>query len=220
MWNDTPPLVRNQQEDPYQVEEIARALPDVQFALLFKESCSMYERLKKKFSETRVDEERVVYSGSMAGKRVGLAIADRYLVRAFAMRKTVNVGIGRVIPVDDSVKDAEYVCVGDHVNLSGIFALVGANKSGPRFPDMMALYEDIPDLTKVVAFNMADVRIATPAFASGIAKLGCQVIVEFGPEQATITRHQGGTFKYLGVVVHSTEDDWNASDDLLSHVLQ
>lgn len=218
-WNDTPASVQNEQEDPEKVEAIAKQLPDVEFAIVFREECALFDSLKGRLAtETKVD-GLSVHSGELFGKKVAIAIGTRYIVRAFASRHIKIVGIGRVIATGDQFGDAKYVQIADHFNLSGVYALVGRNKSGPRFPDMSKLYQEIEGLPKATAYFMVDLRMATPAFRHAISKIDCTVVEEFGAEQATLARHQDGVFRQLGVVVKCVKDSWTVDDETLAKVL-
>ena len=219
-WNDTPPFAQNEQEDPDKVASLVSQLPEVDVAIILKEPCDLYESLKGRLTTETSLECGTVNSGELFGKRVALAIASRYLVRALASKKVAVVGISPVIATSDELGEAPCVAINDHINISGVYALVGRNRFGPRFPDMSHLYGATSDLPTATSFQVVDLRVVTPAFKNGIAKIGCQVVTEFGPEQATLCRHQEGTFKQLGVIVKSVGDPWTVEDTVLEQLLQ
>ena len=214
-WNDTPPALQNEQEDPEKVAAIAKQLPEVDLVIVLKEPCPLYDTLKGKLPTETNLEFTTVNSGELFGKRIAVAIASRYLVRAFASLKVKVVAISPVLPTGDEFGDAPYVAINDHINISGVYALVGRNKTGPRFPDMSHLYAPIDELPTATSFFMVDLRLATPAFKSGIAKIGGQVVAEFGAEQATLCRHEDSTFQHLGVIVTSLSAPWTVDDAVL-----
>jgi hypothetical protein len=83
------------------------------------------------------------------------------------------------------------------------------------------LYEDVEglNLRKVKAFNAVDMREITVAYARGIRKLHCEVVTDFGPEVAVLTRHAGGKYIHIGVVTNCLPCEWEIEDEVLEKVL-
>lgn len=218
-WNDTPLTVQNEQEDPEEVTRMASELPDVSHVFIFKAPCALFDSLKSRLTKESKAGESVVFSGELFGKNIAVAIATRKLARAFASKKVNVIALGIAFATTSAVTE-KHVQVVDHFNLSGLYALVGHNKGGVRFPDMSHMYADVAGLPKVISFHAADMRVATPAFTSGMSSvLNCQVVSDFGAEYATIVRHQDGSYKQIYALVANTNDEWTIEDSLLTACL-
>ena len=229
-WNDCVPEEQNEQEDPETVNEIQEQLPaDIQFTLMFGGECKFYNHLKSTVStplnikvthKMKNPEKLIVHSGELFGKKVLLALNSRELIRALAQKHIKIIAIGPVLLVNDKFANEKYVAIKDHLNVSGKVPLVGRNKFGERFPDVGHLYQPIEGLQNAISFNLIDIKETTKAFGKSMRLFDADVSCDFGPAEAVITRHSGGTFSQIGVIVKCTCDEWIVEDSILQKVLQ
>ncbi|KAH0789858.1 purine-nucleoside phosphorylase [Histomonas meleagridis] len=218
-WNDTPSRKQNQQEDPEEVNAIAEALPDVEDVLLFKKEFKFYNDLKSKLPNVVEVKGLKLNHGELFGKKVMIAVATRALVRAIAQKKIQIIAINAAIATNPQLTD-RFVTISDHINITGIYALIGRNKFGDRFPDMTQLYEPVKGLKPLIQFNVPDTREVTKAYRHMMEIYGAGVASDFGAEQATINRHSGGkVFKQISVLVNCLNEPWTIDDEVLKNAL-
>lgn len=218
-WNDTPARVQNSQEDPELVDAIAQKLPAAEVVLLFNNESKFFVELKKRVSNEVEIEGRKIYTGKLFEKNVILATSDFSLLRAFAKKDIPVLAIGCVILNDKSVTD-KYVTVCDQLNVSGKFALVGKNKFGDRFPDCSNMYTVVPNLKKIIQFNIIDLHETTNAYLTMIKAFGADASSDFGSQEAVVYHHsKGTTFKQISAVVESADDEWTIEDSVLKSAI-
>jgi purine nucleoside phosphorylase len=219
-WNDTPLNPQNRQEDPDVVKQIADALPPLDAALLFPADGPFFAALSARLDATTQAGNYVIRHGILFGVKVAAAVATRELVRAFATRNILAVALAPVVAADPTMAGERFVAFLDHMNITGIYPLVGANRSGVRFPDAGHLYVGIPGLKVVKVFRVVDLRETTRAYAAAMVKMRNHAAAEFGPAEALIVRHADGRFKAIGVVVQNATDEWVVDDAILEASLK
>ena len=172
------------------------------------------------FITTRVDGHKgeLIY-GDYAGKKI-IALAGRFhYYEGFEMqhitlptRVMIKCGIKRLIVTNASGlinldwNDCELMMMSDHINLTGVNPLIGANldEFGPRFPDMSDAYceklrkkiiakatEQGIQLREGVYAMMSGPSFETPAEIRYLRTIGADAVGMSSVPEAIVARHAG-----------------------------
>jgi purine-nucleoside phosphorylase len=141
------------------------------------------------------------------------------LVRAAAKLGLSIVLMSSAFLTNPEGEHGKVACIGDHINIAGASPLIGANKSGVRFPGLEGAYRQVPGIPAIKAFWQFDFRQALTANKTAAKVLGADVVTGLGPAQAILARHAGAKNVAHLVVQEKDFEYWTIPEDVVAAAL-